>query len=226
MRGDERLLKVTTGEDLRRVEGWLGDHPGDALSTLRVGTASTPTPSSPTCRSCSAGSGRPPERSRGALRRRRDRPRAHRCAARRRRARRYRFALPLRRAALCRRLLPRLLAEAYAQVRAAGWRLVNADCVLIGEAPRIAEHRAAMRARLQQAVGEGEVNVRATTTDGLRLHRTPRRSRGAGGRAARACRRLSRQRRPAVERPDDETVSLERRERLGVIGALIVRHRE
>ena len=60
-----------------------------------------------------------------------------------------------------------LLAGAYAQVRAAGWTLVNADCVLVGEAPRIAAHRAEMRSRLSAAVGGGEVNVRATTTDGL-----------------------------------------------------------
>ena len=60
-----------------------------------------------------------------------------------------------------------LLSEAYAQVRDAGWRLVNADCVLIGEEPRIAEHRAEMRHRLSEAVGEGLVNVRATTTDRL-----------------------------------------------------------
>ena len=39
-----------------------------------------------------------------------------------------------------------LLWEAYREVREAGWELVNADCVL---------------------VGEGEVNVRATTTDHL-----------------------------------------------------------
>ncbi len=60
-----------------------------------------------------------------------------------------------------------LLREAYAQVREAGWRLVNADCVLVGEEPRIAAHREEMRARLGDAVGEGEVNVRATTTDRL-----------------------------------------------------------
>jgi 2-C-methyl-D-erythritol 2,4-cyclodiphosphate synthase len=60
-----------------------------------------------------------------------------------------------------------LLEEAYARVRGAGWRLVNADCVLIGEEPRIGPHRAAMRERLETAVGEGEVNVRATTTDRL-----------------------------------------------------------
>ena len=60
-----------------------------------------------------------------------------------------------------------LLRDAYAQVRDAGWRLVNADCVLVGEEPRIATHRDEMRRRLEQAIGEGEVNVRATTTDGL-----------------------------------------------------------
>lgn len=60
-----------------------------------------------------------------------------------------------------------LLTEAYGQVREAGWRLVNADCVLVGEAPRIAPHRDEMRRRLSEAIGEGEVNVRATTTDRL-----------------------------------------------------------
>jgi 2-C-methyl-D-erythritol 2,4-cyclodiphosphate synthase len=60
-----------------------------------------------------------------------------------------------------------LLAEAYSRVRAAGWLLVNADCVLVGEEPRIALHREEMRRRLQAAVGDGEVNVRATTTDRL-----------------------------------------------------------
>ena len=45
--------------------------------------------------------------------------------------------------------------------------LVNADCVLVGEEPRLAPHRDEMRHRLQEAIGEGEVNVRATTTDSL-----------------------------------------------------------
>jgi 2-C-methyl-D-erythritol 2,4-cyclodiphosphate synthase len=60
-----------------------------------------------------------------------------------------------------------LLADAYAQVAAAGWELVNADCVLVGEEPRIAERREEMRRHLRQAIGTGEVNVRATTTDRL-----------------------------------------------------------
>ena len=62
-----------------------------------------------------------------------------------------------------------LLSRAYEQVRDAGWELVNADCILVGEEPRIAPVREAMRARLAGAlaVEPDLVNVRATTTDGL-----------------------------------------------------------
>ena len=62
-----------------------------------------------------------------------------------------------------------LLAEAYRQVGVAGFALVSADCILIGEEPRIAPHREAMRARLAAALGVDAVliNVRATTTDRL-----------------------------------------------------------
>jgi 2-C-methyl-D-erythritol 2,4-cyclodiphosphate synthase len=60
-----------------------------------------------------------------------------------------------------------LLREAYGHVRNAGWSLVNADCVLVGEEPKISPHRDRMRERLSEAVGGAEVNVRATTTDHL-----------------------------------------------------------
>ena len=62
-----------------------------------------------------------------------------------------------------------LLAEAYRQVLDAGFELVNADCVLVGQEPRIAPHREEMRRRLADALGvePGRVNVRATTTDRL-----------------------------------------------------------
>jgi 2-C-methyl-D-erythritol 2,4-cyclodiphosphate synthase len=62
-----------------------------------------------------------------------------------------------------------LLAEAFRQVQEAGYELVNADCVLVGEAPRIASHRDEMRVRLAAAIGveRERVNVRATTTDRL-----------------------------------------------------------
>jgi 2-C-methyl-D-erythritol 2,4-cyclodiphosphate synthase len=62
----------------------------------------------------------------------------------------------------------KLLREAYAQVRSAGWRLANADVVLIGNEPRIAPLRDRMQAALSSALdGDGVVTVRATTTDGL-----------------------------------------------------------
>jgi len=62
-----------------------------------------------------------------------------------------------------------LLAHAWGSVQEAGWELANADVVLIGEEPRLAPHRGAMRARLADALGvEPElVAVRATTTDAL-----------------------------------------------------------
>ncbi len=62
-----------------------------------------------------------------------------------------------------------LLRLAAAQMREAGWELVNADCVLIGEEPRIAPLRDEMRDRLAEATGveRERVNVRATTTDRL-----------------------------------------------------------
>lgn len=62
-----------------------------------------------------------------------------------------------------------LLARAYELVRGDGWQLVNADCVLVGERPRIGPHRAEMAARLAEAmaVDPGRVAVRATTTDHL-----------------------------------------------------------
>jgi len=63
----------------------------------------------------------------------------------------------------------RLLQRSYEVVRVSGLELVNADCVLIGERPRIAELRGAMGARLAGAMGVDldRVTVRATTTDGL-----------------------------------------------------------
>ena len=62
-----------------------------------------------------------------------------------------------------------LLWEAYRDVREAGWELVNADCVLVGEEPRIGEIRGEMGERLAGALGvdSGLVSVRATTTDHL-----------------------------------------------------------
>jgi 2-C-methyl-D-erythritol 2,4-cyclodiphosphate synthase len=59
-----------------------------------------------------------------------------------------------------------LLRDAVQQVRNAGYSMINADCVLIGEEPRIAARRAEMAELLSGLVG-APVNVRATTTDRL-----------------------------------------------------------
>jgi 2-C-methyl-D-erythritol 2,4-cyclodiphosphate synthase len=63
----------------------------------------------------------------------------------------------------------RLLQRSYEVVKMSGFELVNADCVLIGERPRISELRVAMGARLAGTMGVdlGRVTVRATTTDEL-----------------------------------------------------------
>ena len=59
-----------------------------------------------------------------------------------------------------------LLRDAYARVREAGYELVNADCVLIGQQPRIADRRGELEAKLSEVVA-APVSVRATTTDHL-----------------------------------------------------------
>ncbi len=62
-----------------------------------------------------------------------------------------------------------LLTQAWDHVRDHGWRLANADVVLVGEEPRLAPYRDEMRRRLADAldVEPQLVAVRATTTDGL-----------------------------------------------------------
>ena len=62
-----------------------------------------------------------------------------------------------------------LLWEAYREVRDAGFELVNADCVLVGEEPRLGAVRDEMGERLAAVLGveAGRVTVRATTTDRL-----------------------------------------------------------
>jgi 2-C-methyl-D-erythritol 2,4-cyclodiphosphate synthase len=59
-----------------------------------------------------------------------------------------------------------LLRDALVQVRAAGFAVVNADCILIGEEPRISARRGELERTLSDLVG-APVTVRATTTDKL-----------------------------------------------------------
>jgi 2-C-methyl-D-erythritol 2,4-cyclodiphosphate synthase len=62
-----------------------------------------------------------------------------------------------------------LLRNAYGKVTSGGFELVNADCILIGEQPHIADRRDQMRTRLAETMGveADRIAVRATTTDRL-----------------------------------------------------------
>ena len=59
-----------------------------------------------------------------------------------------------------------LLRDALGQVRDAGYEVVNADCILIGEQPRIGDRRGELERMLTEVAG-APVSVRATTTDKL-----------------------------------------------------------
>ncbi len=54
-------------------------------------------------------------------------------------------------------------------VRAAGFAVVNVDLTLIGQAPKVAPHREAIRLRVARllALDPYSVNIKATTTEGL-----------------------------------------------------------
>ncbi|NCT82247.1 MAG: 2-C-methyl-D-erythritol 2,4-cyclodiphosphate synthase [Comamonadaceae bacterium] len=60
-----------------------------------------------------------------------------------------------------------LLDQAYRRVREAGWRLVNLDSTIVAQAPKMAPHIPAMRARLAEVLGvdAAQVNVKAKTAE-------------------------------------------------------------
>ena len=62
-----------------------------------------------------------------------------------------------------------LLSRAYRRVNEAGYELVNAHCVLIGERPKVAERRAELVVRLAETLGvePDQIAVSGTTTDRL-----------------------------------------------------------
>ncbi|MFL5918900.1 MAG: 2-C-methyl-D-erythritol 2,4-cyclodiphosphate synthase [Gaiellaceae bacterium] len=59
-----------------------------------------------------------------------------------------------------------LLRDALERVHDGGYEVVNADCVLIGEQPRIGDRRGELEKALTDVVG-APISVRATTTDKL-----------------------------------------------------------
>ena len=62
-----------------------------------------------------------------------------------------------------------LLAEVVRRVREAGFAVGNVDIVIVTEGPRIAPHRAAIRARVAQLLGAEavSVNVKGKSVEGL-----------------------------------------------------------
>lgn len=64
-----------------------------------------------------------------------------------------------------------LLARVAGLMRERGWRLLDADTVLVMEAPKIAPFREEMRGRIAAALGVDveRIGVKATTTEGLGL---------------------------------------------------------
>jgi 2-C-methyl-D-erythritol 2,4-cyclodiphosphate synthase len=62
-----------------------------------------------------------------------------------------------------------ILQLAYERVRAAGWRLVNLDCVIAAERPKIAPVKEAIVARIASILGveTQRINVKAKTGEGV-----------------------------------------------------------
>jgi 2-C-methyl-D-erythritol 2,4-cyclodiphosphate synthase len=60
-----------------------------------------------------------------------------------------------------------LLAEATRRVREAGWAVVNVDCTIVAQAPKMAPHIPAMCQRIAEALGVAvdQVNVKAKTAE-------------------------------------------------------------
>jgi 2-C-methyl-D-erythritol 2,4-cyclodiphosphate synthase len=62
-----------------------------------------------------------------------------------------------------------LLRIAWERLSANGWALVNADCIVVAQSPRIAPQAAAMAGLVAGAMGTtaDRVSIRGTSTDGL-----------------------------------------------------------
>ncbi len=60
-----------------------------------------------------------------------------------------------------------LIAEAYRRVQEQGWKIVNLDSTIIAQAPKLAPHIEAIRARIAQVLGLDalQVNVKAKTAE-------------------------------------------------------------
>ncbi|MCA9173515.1 MAG: 2-C-methyl-D-erythritol 2,4-cyclodiphosphate synthase [Planctomycetales bacterium] len=62
-----------------------------------------------------------------------------------------------------------MLQEAWRRVRQAGWALVNLDCIIFAQRPKLGPHKAAMAARLAELleIETNQVNVKAKTGESV-----------------------------------------------------------
>jgi 2-C-methyl-D-erythritol 2,4-cyclodiphosphate synthase len=62
-----------------------------------------------------------------------------------------------------------MLAEALTRVRAAGWRVVNVDCTVFAQRPKLGAHKEAIRRRLAELLGvqPQQVGLKAKTGEGV-----------------------------------------------------------
>ena len=60
-----------------------------------------------------------------------------------------------------------MLAMTVDAVRAVGYRVVNVDCTVVAQEPRLQPHLEMMKARLVEALGTKDVNVKGKSPEGL-----------------------------------------------------------
>ena len=61
----------------------------------------------------------------------------------------------------------RMLERSVAMLNDAGYRVVNVDCIVIAEEPRLHSHLAAMNSNLASRLGTVDVNVKGKSPEGL-----------------------------------------------------------
>lgn len=61
----------------------------------------------------------------------------------------------------------KLLEQVVARVRGKGWQVENVDATMIAQRPKLMPHIPQMIKNLEMILGEGRVNVKATTEEGL-----------------------------------------------------------
>jgi 2-C-methyl-D-erythritol 2,4-cyclodiphosphate synthase len=60
-----------------------------------------------------------------------------------------------------------LLSSAVEALRGAGFRIVNVDCTVIAQEPRLQSHMPAMKSRLADRLGTANVNVKGKSPEGV-----------------------------------------------------------